>query len=357
MISLFARWPIFHRLKQNSFAATGAVVLIVLYFLAGFAGFFSPYSPIEDEFRDFFFHPPTPIHFRDEHGEFHMRPFVYSTQIADRGRMIYTRVTQVKLPVRFFISGREYVLFGFYRSRMHIFGVDSPGHIFLFGTDQLGRDTFSRVLHGAQISLSIGLVGVLLTTILGMLFGGIAGFYGGKTDALIMRFAEILMSIPALYLILTLRSILPDQLDSRWTYLILVAVLSLAGWAGMSRVIRGMVLAIREEEFVVAARALGGSDARILLHHILPNTLGYAVVRATLLVPAYILAEVALSFLGAGVREPVPSWGNMLAAAQNLRVLEQFTWTLSPGVFLFLTVLAFNFIGDGLRDALDPKLR
>lgn len=271
--------------------------------------------------------------------------------------MLYSAVPQEKLPVRFLITGSEYVILGLFHSDLHLFGVDSPGHIFLFGTDQLGRDTFSRVLHGAQISLSIGLVGVLITTILGMLIGGIAGFYGGTMDSILMRFAEILMSIPALYLILTLRNILPDRMGAAWTYLLMVAILSFVGWATMSRVIRGMVLSIREKEFVLAARALGSSDARILIHHILPNTLGYVIVRATLLVPAYILAEVALSFLGAGVREPVPSWGNMLAVAQNLRVLEQFTWILAPGVFLFFTVLAFNFLGDGLRDALDPKLR
>jgi len=357
MNRLSDRLQAFQRLKQNRLASTSALVLIAFYCLAGFAGFFSPYSPTTDEFRDFFFHPPTPIHFRDETGTFHIRPFVYGTQITDRSGMIYSRIPQQKLPVRFFITGRRYVILGFYRSNLHLFGVDPPGHIFLFGTDQLGRDTFSRVLHGAQISLTIGLVGVLITTIFGMMIGGIAGFYGGSLDAVLMRFAEILMSIPALYLILTLRNVLPDHMDSARTYLILVAILSLVGWAGMSRVIRGMVLSIRETEFVVAARALGGSNARVLLYHILPNTLGYVVVRATLLVPAYILGEVTLSFLGAGVREPVPSWGNMLAAAQNLRVLEQFTWILAPGVFLFLTVLAFNFLGDGLRDVLDPKLR
>jgi len=357
MNSLANRLPAIHRLSQHRLATISGFILVAFYCLAAFAGFFSPYSPTTDEFRDLFFHPPTPIHFRDETGMFHLRPFVYGTQISDRSRMLYAAIPQEKLPLRFLTTGSEYVILGLFRSDLHLFGVDSPGHIFLFGTDQLGRDTFSRVLHGAQISLSIGLVGVLITTILGMLIGGIAGFYGGATDSILMRFAEILMSIPALYLILTLRNILPDRMGPAWTYLLMVAILSFVGWATMSRVIRGMVLSIREKEFVLAARALGSSDSRILICHILPNTLGYVIVRATLLVPAYILAEVALSFLGAGVREPVPSWGNMLAVAQNVRVLEQFTWILAPGVFLFFTVLAFNFLGDGLRDALDPRLR
>ncbi len=344
-------------LKENRLASISAALLIVLYCLAGFAGFFSPYSPTTDEFRDLFFHPPTPVHFRDETGNLHLRPFVYRTQVLDRNRMLYSSIRQEKIPVRFFVAGSDYKILGLFRSNLHLFGADSPGHIFLFGTDQLGRDTFSRVLHGAQISLSIGLVGVLITTILGLLIGGIAGFYGGKIDSILMRLVEILMSVPALYLILTLRSILPDRMSSASTYFLMVSILSLVGWTAMARVIRGMVLSIREKEFVLAARALGSSNARILARHILPNTLGYVIVRSTLLVPAYILGEVALSFLGAGVREPVPSWGNMLAVAQNLRVLEQFTWILAPGVFLFFTVLAFNFLGDGLRDALDPKLR
>jgi len=225
----------------------------------------------------------------------------------------------------------------------------------LMGTDQAGRDIFSRVLHGAQISLTVGLIGVLISTLVGWWVGGIAGYFGGKTDTLFMRSAEVLMSIPALYLVLSVRNIFPMDLSTKATYLLMIVVLSLTGWATMARVIRGMVLSLREEEYVLSAKALGATSSRILVRHILPNTAGYVIVRATLLIPVYILAEVTLSYLGIGIQEPAASWGNMLSAAQELRVLEQFSWVLAPGLFLFLTVLGFNFLGDGLRQSLSVR--
>ncbi len=260
-----------------------------------------------------------------------------------------------RFPIQILARGAEYRLFGILRTDLHLFGVQAPGHLFLMGTDQAGRDIFSRVLYGAQISLTIGLIGVLISTIVGWWIGGIAGYYGGKTDTLFMRSAEVLMSIPALYLVLSVRNVFPIDLSTTATYVLLIVVLSLTGWATMARVIRGMVLSLREEEYVLSARALGASSSRILVRHILPNTAGYVIVRATLLIPVYILAEVTLSYLGIGIQEPAASWGNMLTAAQELRVLEQFSWVLAPGLFLFLTVLGFNFLGDGLREALSVR--
>jgi peptide/nickel transport system permease protein len=256
--------------------------------------------------------------------------------------------------LRFLTRREDYTLFGIVRTDIHLFGVDPPGHLFLMGTDQTGRDIFSRLLYGSRISLTVGLIGVIISTVLGLWIGGIAGYYGGKTDAILMRSVDLLLSIPALYLILCVRNIFPTNLAPQATYPLTIVVLSLTGWAGMARVIRGMVLSLREQEFVVAARALGANSARVLVRHILPNTFGYVIVRATLLIPAYILAEVTLSYLGLGIQEPAASWGNMLSAAQELRVLEQFSWILTPGIFLFLTVLAFHFVGEGLRD--DPPL-
>ncbi len=266
------------------------------------------------------------------------------------GTITFYKPSAEMFKLRLFTRGANYKLFGIFETDIHLIGVDLPGHLFLMGTDQAGRDIFSRVLEGSRVSLTVGLIGVLISTILGMWIGAIAGYFGGRTDSWLMRGADVVLSIPALYFILSVRNAFPVDLASEVTFALVIVVLSLTGWAAMARVIRGMVLSLREQEYVLAARSLGASSGRILLRHILPNTLGYVIVRATLLIPAYILAEVTLSYLGIGIQEPAASWGNMLSAAQELRVLEQFTWILAPGVFLFLTVLGFNFLGDGLQD-------
>jgi peptide/nickel transport system permease protein len=250
--------------------------------------------------------------------------------------------------------GEPYRLLGLRLDR-HLFGVDRPGRIFLFGADLYGRDAFSRILYGSRVSLTVGLVGIAISFTFGLLLGGIAGFFGGLTDTVMMRVTEVLMSVPGLYMILALRSIFPDDMPSDRMYMAIVGILSLIAWASLSRIIRGMVLSIRQNEFVTAARALGMGRLRIIIRHILPNTLSFTIVAATISVPGYILGEVALSFLGVGIQEPQASWGLMLAQAQNVSVLQTFSWVLAPGYFIFITVLAFNFLGDGLRDALDPR--
>jgi peptide/nickel transport system permease protein len=341
------------QLRRSPLAVAGALVLLVFYGAALFAPFIAPYG-MEEQDRDRFFHPPTPIHLRDATGAWHA-PFVCGTRLADPLRTTYAEVDSVRFPIRLFVRGAPYKLLGLLPGDRHLFGVAPPGKIFPFGADQFGRDVFTRLLYGSRISLSVGLLGILVTYSLGMLLGGVAGYYRGLVDNLLMRFSEIVMSIPALYLILALRAAFPDHLRSDVIYLMIILILSLVLWASLARVIRGMVLAIRENEYVLAAEALGMPSLRVIVRHILPNTASFVIVAATLSVPGYILGEVALSFLGAGIQEPVASWGNMLQQAQNVRVLTSFPWILTPGVFIFLTVLSFNFLGDGLRDALDPR--
>jgi len=220
--------------------------------------------------------------------------------------------------------------------------------IYLLGTDRLGRDIFSRLLYGARISLSIGLIGVSITFLLGILFGGLAGYYGGWVDNAIMRLTEVLMSIPAFYLMLALRAIFPLDMSSVEVFFLIVFILSFIGWAGLARVIRGLVLSLREREYVLAAKTYGASPLRILFKHILPNTYFYLIVTATSAIPSYILGEAALSLLGLGIQEPYPSWGNMLSDARSLTVITFFPWILAPGVAIFLVVFAFNMLGDAL---------
>jgi peptide/nickel transport system permease protein len=253
------------------------------------------------------------------------------------------------------VRGDSYHILWLIRSNVHLFGLDDPGRIFLFGSDIQGRDVFSRILYGAQVSLSVGIVGIVISTAIGMLVGGIAGYFGGAIDFVLMRWVEVLLAFPSLYFILIMRQAFGRGLSSTEVYLIIVIILAFIGWATGARVIRGMVLSIKEREYVLAARALGYSDLRIIVRHILPNTFSFVIVTATLSVPFYILGEVALSFLGAGIQEPEASWGNMLTAAQNNRYLTDFPWVLTPGFFIFVAVMAWNFLGDGLRDAADPR--
>ena len=262
--------------------------------------------------------------------------------------------------VKFFIKSWEGKLLWLFPLRVHLFGVENPDNnpyvkLFIMGADQFGRDVWSRIAFASRVSLSIGLIGMSITFGLALIFGGISGYYGGIVDEIMMRIAEIIMSIPGFYLLILLRALLPMDIPSTQIYILLVFILSFIGWAGTSRVIRGMVLSIRQREFVEAAVAIGLPDSRILMKHVLPNTTSFLIVAATLRIPGYILGEAGLSYLGLGIREPDASWGLMLAQAQDVYVLQHAPWLLIPGAFIFFTVLSFNFVGDALRDALDPR--
>jgi peptide/nickel transport system permease protein len=334
------------RLKRNRPAWLAWCVLVALYGLALVAPFLAPYGESSGE---------------------RTRPYEAPSQLVWSGGPAMRSMARVGRawqpagePVRlgFLVRGDAYEFLPGVRFDRHLFGVTGSAgtaRVYLLGADQFGRDVFSRILYGARVSLSVGLIGVALSFSLGLLIGGWAGYRGGWTDALLMRGSEILMSIPALYLILALRTAFPASLPSSMTYLMIVLILSLVSWTGLGRIVRGMVLSLRTRDYVSAAEALGLSPVRILVRHLLPNTLSFAVVAATIAVPGYILGEVALSFLGVGIQEPAASWGNMLQQAASVSVMEASPWILWPGAAIFITVLAFNVLGDGLRDALDPR--
>lgn len=336
------------RLRTYRTAMAGGVILIGLYLLALFAGFVAPFH-YERQDRERFFHPPI-------WPQLEGARLVVPRYEQVKGQFVYQRVPGDTKPLQLFVRGEKYSFFGLTTATLHLFGTGDDAYpIYLFGTDQFGRDVLSRVLYGSQISLSIGVLGILLSFSLGMFIGGISGYHGGTLDNVIMRLCELIMSVPGLYLIISLRSTFPPKLSSTQVYALIVVILSLIGWASMARVIRGMTLSLRERQFVLAARALGQRELTIILKHILPSTFSYVIIAATLSVPCYILGEVVLSFLGVGIQEPDASWGIMLNAAQNTEYLQRYPWLLAPGVAIFVTVLAFNFLGDGLRDAADTK--
>ncbi|HTO89524.1 MAG TPA: ABC transporter permease [Candidatus Sulfotelmatobacter sp.] len=343
------------RFRLTPPAAAAAAVLGTLYLVALLGPFMAPYGQDSSD-RARFYQPPQRLHWVDEQGGFHLRPFVRPVVASSGGGFAYAEDASRRLPLRFLVHGEAYRWLGVLHSDRHLFGVGGSERVLLLGADGFGRDVLSRLIFGSQVSLTVGLVGIAISFSIGMLLGGISGYFGGWADTLLMRFCELLLSIPGLYLILALRSLFPPDLPNPLVYLGIVGILALVGWASLARVIRGLVLSIRESEYVAAAEALGMGRVRILVRHILPNTLSFAVVAATLAVPGYVLGEVALSFLGVGVQEPAASWGNMLNQARSLRVLSSFPWLLyAPGAAIVLTVMAYNLLGDGLRDALDPR--
>lgn len=332
---------------------TGFWVLVVLYSLAVFAAFFAPYG-FDNEKRENAYLPPTRAHLFYS-GKL-SKPFVYlcKQEFDQFYRRIYKEDKSSPYAIKFLSRGDSYKMLGIFKTNLHLFGVKEPARIYLFGADSRGRDLFSRILHGARISLSIGIIGVGVSFILGMFLGGISGYFGGKIDNIIMRLCEVVMMVPSFYLMLTLRAAFPSNLSSLQVYLLIVVILSFIGWAGLARVVRGMSLSLKEKEFVQAARACGIGHFGIITKHILPNLFSYISAALALSIPGYIMAESALSLLGLGIQDPYASWGNLLSEAMAISEIQRHTWVLIPGIFIFFTVAAFNMLGDGLRDAFDP---
>ncbi len=344
---------LFRQLVATPAGAGAFLLLAALYFAAALAPFLAPYSVSEQDLTRTY-HPPCRLLWKD--GRVHVQ--LYWNK--DRTASAYEPVAGQTAPVAFFVpTQKNEKILGFIPCAWRFFSVEHPARIYLLGSDSTGRDVFSRLLYGAQISLSIGLIGICITFFLGICVGGLAGYFGGIFDHAAMRLTEWLMAIPGLYLLLSLRSALSSKFsDSGQIYIMIVLILSLLGWAGTARVIRGLTLSLRNRTFVQASEALGQTPWRILWLHLLPNLFSYLVVSATLSIPGYILGEAALSFLGIGIQEPSSSWGLMLSQAQEMKVfMLNFWWLLTPGAAIVTTVILFNILGDRLRDIVDPKFR
>lgn len=352
---LASQWQMmWHKFRRHKLAIVGGAVLLVLYLAAIFADFLAPYSK-EVRFEKFSYRPPTRVHLFDQ-GTFRA-PFIYGTtreRDMETLQLEYGEDKEVRYPIRFFARGEKHELLGLIETDIHLFGVEEPGAIFLFGTDSIGRDLFSRILYGARLSLSIGLIGVALSFIIGVTMGGISGYFGGVVDTIIQRIIEFLISIPTVPLWIALSAALPRDWSIVRIYFGIVVILSLVGWGGLARVVRGKFLELRELDYVLAARVAGVSEWSIIWVHLVPNFASYLIVDLTLAIPGMILGETALSFLGLGLRSPAVSWGVLLEKAQNIASVATYWWTLIPVPFVMITVIAFNFLGDGLRDAADP---
>jgi peptide/nickel transport system permease protein len=340
---------------HNRVAVASTVILIFIYIAIIFAEFFAPYN-MREPHSEYLYSPPIRLRFIDYEGSISLKPFVYKLvghRDPETLLFVYEENRNIKYYIRLFIHGENYKLLGFYEADLHLFGVEG-GEFFLLGTDHRGRCQLSRILYGGRVSMTIPLIGVFIIMLLGSLIGIISGYYGGWIDNFIQRFIEILRIFPRLALWMALAAAIPPNWPSTFVYLGIIVVLGFIGWPGLAREVRGKVLSLRESEYIAAAKIAGASNGRIIFKHLLPNISSHIIVIGTLAIPYLILGESALSFLGLGIKPPMTSWGLLLSQANKIQVLRLYPWMLIPGLFIIISVLCFNYVGDALRDVIDP---
>ena len=348
------RQLIWRKFKKHRLAVLSAFLLVLAYLVALTFEFWAPYGPLFQH-EGLVNTPPTRIHLIDSAGRWR-GPFVYGlkgTLDMNTFQRVFVEDTDAVYPIRLFAQGEPYHFWGLFKADRHFFGA-GEGEVFLLGTDALGRDVFSRVLAGSRISLTIGLIGVFLSFLLGCILGGISGYYGGVPDLIIQRVIEFLGAIPNIPLWMALSAVIPIKWPVIRTYFAITIILSVLSWTGLARVVRGKLLELREQDYVTAAKLSGARDWQIIVEHLLPGFMSYLIVHLTLAIPNMILGETALSFLGLGIQPPAVSWGTLLQGAQNVTNIAIYPWLLTPALFVVITVLLYNFVGDGLRDAADP---
>jgi len=348
------------KFRRNRVAVVGGAILLTFYISFVFLPeFISPYALQHSS--DYAEAGPTPIHFVDQAGKFHLQPFVYGMEqkldFKTRART-YVEDTTRMYPIKFFAKGDPYKLFGLIPVDIHLYGVDqkndSQAIVLLMGADALGRDWFTRIMYGGRLSLLIGLIGQVMTILFGTVLGVISGFYGGAVDQIIQRSTEFLSTFPDIPLFMALAAAIPPFWPALTSYFMLTIILSFVRWGGLARQVRGLILSLREREYALAAKSAGASDVRVMFRHLMPGTMSHVIVIATLAIPGMILAETALSWLGLGIRAPLTSWGVLLQDAASVRAIHNTPWELWTVPFILVTILAYNMLGDGLRDALDP---
>ncbi len=358
-VFIASQWQlVWMRFRRHRLAVVSAVITLFIYTVALFPEFFAPFPP-NVMTSEYLYAPPQRIHFFDrQDGRLRFSPYVngFESYIEPEAlRRVYEIDESVKIPIRFFVEGEPYKLLGVFPAKVRLVGpVDKTQPMFLLGGDRLGRDVLSRLIYGTRVSMSIGLIGVVISSFLGILIGGLSGYLGGMLDNIIQRIIEFLRSIPTIPLWMGLAAALPMEWPPLRIYFGITVILSLLGWTGLARIVRGRFMALREEQFIMAAELDGASDLRIIFRYMLPAFTSHMIARTTLAIPSMILSETSLSFLGLGLRPPVVSWGVLLQDAQTVRVVSQNPWLLSPAVVVVITVLVLNFMGDGLRDAANP---
>jgi len=347
---------VWRRFRRSPVSIIGALMVLTLITLACFPGFFSPYSLSTPDLKSAFI-PPQVIHFFDHEGKFHLRPFVYNyvyTLDPKTFKVMWTEDETKAYEIKLFVQGPQYKLLGLVPTKLHLYGVNDGGTIYILGTDKQGRDLWGKACEAGAISLSISLFGTIISIIFGSVLGVASGYYGGWIDNLMQRFTEFVAAFPNLPLWMALAALVPKNADSFTVFIAMAVIFALLSWTTLTREVRGKVLALRATDYILAAKEMGASDARIIFLHLYPNVISHVIVIMTLTIPGVILAESFLSFLGIGITEPLISWGLMMRNTQDIQTLGQNAWILSPIGFIVVAVLGFNFLGDGLRDAADP---